>query len=1025
MNLSTPKFTSFRPKPKAPEKLPSEENRKEETQHNQRTPITGKSREERRTPPRKKKDDNRDVSARKIYFSDRRGDADIVKYGTLNRYDVPSYRRCGYGNVLGVSGQKIDRDYSTEKKIYMTPLVRPRQKRLLTDKHAMREGQPTLRLIKIEKNHLDTDRDFIALSNTGKRKRSFDGGSSQEDAGYAEVDYRGINEKRDSDIVDEDTYFESDTEVARAHSDVMKRNSELLRATRDNPKDVAAWMSLVDHQESIMKMDRAVSQLSVSDKHTLADLRISTYEEALRKIGDNETSRLKLHAGLLHEAQRYWDDAKLASKWEDVLKKHPHSVALWFGYLDFVQSTFAKFKYGDCHSLFIRALEALQSTGSENSSITSEARKHVFVRLTMLIQEAGYQELALAIWQAVLEFSLLAPHDSFANKLQKFEELWESEAPRIGEPDGKGWRHTMIDDTVPPTCCITLEAHQSSISLFEMFQRREVESMSKLRYPGRSTDDVGEDDPFHTIFFSDLKDYVQSTSTVTTELQVDAFLCFCGLPGLAKIKSRGTWRADQFLQSRVSHSKSVIGSEFGGLQFQEALLLYSQSPLASFQMTSDLLVQQQFSLETCRLDPDFVRNTLQLLAFNTTDNEPIGEYLLAFEAKYFPKEVVRTAKKLLKHRPTSLRLYNVYGLIESRLGNSAKAAQVFGAALTMKVDDTAYADHIELFSSWVWEALQHGSAVEALWRLTSPQGRLQDHTGAWPGSKLQEKALSALRETLEGALLKQNYAAAVPGASLLALFVYLSSGFDVTAALEVHNNLTTWFSSHNLSSSMHAEVHAQAIARFLTYHVTKASIVKPALLRTVLEPFIATFPNNTILLSTYAANEARFSIDDRVRGNMNRMLNISPISDVAIWAFAIHHETLKGEIAGSTSHSIRALYKRATDLNASGAHCPALWKMYLQFELQQLHKERNLRPNKRPRRDGKKNKWETRIEESEDRVKETFYQGLKMLPWCKDFLMIAFTDAGDLFNEEELWRLYRVMMEKELRVYTELDEPEY
>jgi hypothetical protein len=292
-----------------------------------------------------------------------------------------------------------------------------------------------------------------------------------------------------------------------------------------------------------------------------------------------------------------------------------------------------------------------------------------------------------------------------------------------------------------------------------------------------------------------------------------------------------------------------------------------------------------------------------------------------------------------------------------------------------------------------------------------------------PDPYLVEVTRKTLRTCLEDALLKKDYLPAILNTSLLALLTYLSNNCDANAALDVHGNLTSWFTSHKLASSAHAEIHAQAIARLLSYHATHASIVKPALLRTALEPLIAAFPDNTILLSTYAANEARFSIDDRVRGNMHRVLKLSQSSSVTTWAFAIHHETLKGEIAGSTSHSIRALYKRATALDASGAHSPTLWTMYLHFELEQLRKEQSLRPNKRPRRDCKKSRWESRVDEAENRVKETFYQGLKMLPWCKDFIMLAFTDAREVFGEEELWRLYRVMGEKELRVYTEVEEP--
>jgi hypothetical protein len=144
---SAPKFASFRPKPKAPEQPLPEEPRREEKDHRKRKASRETHRDERRSPPREER--HRDESSRKPYFSDRRGDVDIVKYGTPNRYDIPSYRRTGYGNVLGLPDQKIDREYSTDKNIYMAPLVRQRQKRLLTDKHAARQSRRTLRLVKV------------------------------------------------------------------------------------------------------------------------------------------------------------------------------------------------------------------------------------------------------------------------------------------------------------------------------------------------------------------------------------------------------------------------------------------------------------------------------------------------------------------------------------------------------------------------------------------------------------------------------------------------------------------------------------------------------------------------------------------------------------------------------------------------------------------------------------------------------------------------------------------------------------
>lgn len=1021
-STAAPKFASFKAKPKAPEQEqpPPEEPRRKEKEHSRLSSSRGKARADRtRSPPREKQERPREEPHNKLYFSDRRGDLDIVKYGTLNRYDVPRYRRSGYGNVLGVSYQKIDRERSSDQKIYLIPLVRQQQKRLLTDKHVAKESRRILRLVKAAENHqAEAKRDFIALSGNQERKRDGTSGSDG-DVDVPAVDYRGFAEKPDPDKADDpDTYFESDVEASTVNSEVTQKNSRLIRETRDEPGNLQAWLDLIEHQEPMMKLDRAIAELSAADRRNLAGVRISTYEEALRKVGGDEASQIELQVGLLREARRHWDDAKLAAKWQQVLVKHSHSVRLWLGYVDFVQSTFSMFKYEDCRTAFIKAFEALRSASSSNEATTSEARLHLFVRLTAMIQDAGYQELALAVWQACFEFNTLSPQELISNKLDQFEEFWESEAPRIGEPNSKGWKATSIEEAAPPACSVVLENADFSRLSLRAFQRCEAERVSKLRYPGRSTDDVGDEDPFHTIFFSDLKDYIANFPDVSAGMLVDAFLCFCGLPPLVGTEMNGSWWDDPFLQRRYS-AESPKEADSGTLGYQEALSRYLQSPLGKFRMTQDLLVQQTFSLSASRLSQDFIRYALKLLATNSADDgELIGEYLLAVEARHFPLEVAKSAKRLLKDRPSSVRLYNMYGLVEDRLGNSTKANQVFSAALNIK----ASMEHrLELSSSYVWQALRNGDQDEALRRLTDVKAPRKPQTSLSSPDHIRTTQ-AAFQKALEEALLKQDYHCAGLTASHLALLTYISSDCNITPALKVHNNLTAWFASHRLTSSTHAELHAQATARLLAHHATTTSIMKPALLRTSLEPLIATFPSNTLLLSTYAANEARFSIDDRVRGNMHRVLNVSPKSNVVTWAFAIHHETLRGETAGSTAHSIRALYKRATSPDAAGAHCPALWHLYLSFELEQLRKEKSRRVDSRPRKDGKKSKWELKIEDAEGRVRETVYEGLKMVPWCKDFVMRAFGDARGVFGDEELWRLYGVMVEKEMRVYTEVDE---
>lgn len=957
------------------------------------------------------------MSTSKPYFSDRRGDADVLRYGTLNRYDIPPYHRYGHGFVLGLPlGLKIDRESSTYKKIYLKPATHRSQQRLLTDKHANRSGERMLRLVKASGSAPDFDQDFVFLSANGKRKRQ---DSDEDDEPTLEADYRGVEGPKSAEPADPDTQYESDAEVT-IDAEVTRENSKLAHYTKEHPEDVSGWLALIAHQEAMVKLERPSVELTASDRAHLADVRIATYGEALKKIGNDSESQLKLYKGLMKEAERAWDSAKVASKWKDVLAKHPDSIDLWMMYLDFVQSRFTSFKYEECKAVFFKCIESLCMNTKD---VLPAALLHILIRLTSMTHEAGYQELSIAIWQTLLERSILCPEGDAT--MEAFEAFWDSEVPRIGEPQAKGWKHHSSEDEPASVELDPLTEKNSSDSFFEDFQKRETEAMRRLVLPGRASDEVAGDDAFHTIFFDDISPYLKLIpDQIPTRMLVEAFLCFCELPPLSKFAAyQRDWWSDPFLQRHWSLSNP---SRDKSSKFTQMLKRFSDCSSKSFQMTTELLFEQEFAVDGIGLEVDFIRRFLKTLVSDPSSDEAFGEYLLAFELRHYPREAFKTAKRLLKARSSSLRLYNAYGLVEARLGNSDKADQVFRTVLVMQASNSTSPNPkiLELLDSWVWEALRRGERKHALWRLVSPHGSLPaDYTQRQPDDTLIASTRTRLDEISERALLDQEHATAILSTSLSALLVYLTYDCKAERALEIHSHLSIWFTAHKAANSPSAELHAQSMARLLTYHVTHAPIVKPALIRTTLEPLISSFPDNTMLLSLYAANEARFSIDDRVRGLMHKnALQSTEERSVAGWAFAIHYETLKGSIAGSTSHSIRALYKRATEY--SGAHCPALWKTYTQFELAQLVLEETKRPSKKPRRDGKKSKAEIRVDEAKQRVKDTFYAGLRNLPWCKEYIMLAFTDAKHVFSDEEKWRLSRVMLEKEHRLYVELDDEE-
>jgi hypothetical protein len=1054
MASGVPKFASFRPKPKeaaSPEKESQAPEHRERSVKSSRDKSPGRSSRpkkpprdrssERRRKPEKRtreKTPERSIARQedvpraeptphagpsKFFFSDRRGDRDIVRYGSLNRYDVPDYRRFGYGHVLGLSlDWKIDRALSTEKVVVLTSSNRRREERLLTKKHSTREQTRAVRFVN-KSNAADLgdhNRDYIALSTTRKRKRGVD--ESNDDENRPDFDYRGMQDRHASDPADSDAEYESEPGIDALTADVTAHNAMLVRRTKDHPEDLQAWIELVEYQEDMLKMERSSTELRNTDKLHLAEIRISVYEHALKKCNKDDSGQIRLYCGLMTDAARAWNQEQLARKWTEVLVKFPFSVELWLKYLDWIESSFINFRYEACKASFQKCLETMQLSAA---AIDPDRSLYVFCRLTSMIRQAGYEELALATWQALLEYHTLAPLDPMSSTketLQKFEDFWESEVPRIGEDNAKGWRNSTVDDgPVLETNSVSVVTQDPMDATWDDFRKREEDYASKLRNPGRTTDELGGDDPFHTVLFSDIEVFLNLLPRSCEKTAVvSAFLRFCDLPPLRQNDSHNVrYTLDPFLRTGWNEP-----SQEGTSSFTEIIARYMNCPIKKYQTTAKLLFDQSFPGPPRIVDVGFVRKVLKLLLEEIQDGEVIGEYLLALESQYYPTESFKTARRLLKAHPTSLRLYNAYGLVESRRNNPEKANQVFSAALSMQKADTTFStcDSLELFFSWVWEALQRGDGKEALWRLVSPAGKVEKTSGNDdpPNQAALLRAQKSFSDISEQALLATDLPRAALATSLTAMLAYFAGNEKPETALLAFSRLSAWFTSHSMSQSPAAELHAQYIAQFLTLHAQRAPIVKPAFIREALEPLIAIFPDNTILLSLYAANEARFAIDDRVRSIMHQKSKDKNRTIVS-WTFAIHHETLRGEIAGSTSHSIRALYEKAED--DVGAHCPMLWRQHVEFEIAEARKERKKRPGKRPRKDGKRSKEDIRMEEADKRVKDTFFRGLTHLPWCKKYMMMAFTHLGEEFlGPEDLRKVYNVMVEKELRLYVDVEE---
>ncbi len=178
---------------------------------------------------------------------------------------------------------------------------------------------------------------------------------------------------------------------------------------------------------------------------------------------------------------------------------------------------------------------------------------------------------------------------------------------------------------------------------------------------------------------------------------------------------------------------------------------------------------------------------------------------------------------------------------------------------------------------------------------------------------------------------------------------------------------------------------------------------KPSDIRSLLGEAIAQFPHNTVFLSLYAWNEARFRIDDRLRSIVKELVRSGSggtgnkaQDSVVPHFFAIYSELHRTVTLGSNVSTIRSTFERAVESD-SGAHCAGLWKLYFLFE-------------------------HSRYEAG--KAKKVFWRGLRACPWAKDLYMLAFEymRGDEAMDEADLRGIYELLGEKELRVHVRLEE---
>ncbi|KAG9833885.1 DUF1740-domain-containing protein, partial [Aureobasidium melanogenum] len=791
-----------------------------------------------------------------LFVVDLKGDQQNVAYDRLHKYSIPTYHRVGYGGILGLHTRfKIDRAESTLDKV------------LIADKSAISKQVPQRLLLKRQRNQelsalhvhneheLNLTQDFVALSPSADHHDT----KSVDDP---------FNSFKDLDqAVDADPHRFREHEIldvaSAADLQVRQQNVQFVRATKSDPSNLQAWLDLANHQEHLVSPGADAHSLSNVERQTLADMRIAVYEKALKHFPTSEAAkRERLVLGLFHEASVAWDAQKYMSKLQGILQQHPESFPIWSLYLDACQTNPIDFRFEDVKAFFVRSIRTLGLNA--NSGHEPDSRRmvlYLILRYTVFLLDTGYDELSIAIWQALGEYHLFRPEHLASREtghvLTEFEQFWENESPRFGEVGARGWRAVIENDELTSSIQRLPPKDQMSSNLpFKSFAALETNMSKFFQFPGRTMDEAGADDPFHVVLFSDIRDILEATASGLDHYDLlDAILCYLGLPSVGlritpgnDTQPRPEWRSDVFLrhgllQSDFSMNEILFSRMFRGL-------------------SASALEQDASSSSSTQAATHFARRTLSSMVKEFPNDDDLAEYHLAFELSCFPKEATKVAKQILKQRPSSLRLYNACATIEAKLGKFEKAAQIWSGAINMK-DSFSHASQEELvllWRGWIWCDLEANQPQRALSHLAS-FGSSVDLDGSKfvpPTTATLLRLRNAFKDGFEHSLSLADPRLAALNVEMLALVAYLTEPDALQASVDAVNEQCNAAKQKFAHQHVLIELLHQVKAGIVAYHIRQKRAYRPAFVRFELETSIAHFPDNTIFLEMYRDNEVQF-----------------------------------------------------------------------------------------------------------------------------------------------------------------------
>ncbi|GAB7341732.1 hypothetical protein MBLNU457_g0068t2 [Dothideomycetes sp. NU457] len=933
--------------------------------------------------------------------------------------------------------EKIDREHSSLGEVYVSASSQKLPAR--SDVSALRYQRPekerNVKFVKPtpEEQAFDTTNDVVQLSKSKKRKR---GSESPYQTNQYDVDYRSIEGKakpiKRHDESDLESASDSDNNNAAVAEDVLarNRNADLSRKVKDNPSDVDLWLELIEHQVAMVSPGNDLVNFSNAERRTLSDLRLSLFSKAIRLVQD--ASRADLTQLMLVEGAKIWDRETLLQRIRELLGETPHSAQLWMLYMDTIQSNSTRFRYDEIKEALLDTMKRVHMSSNllAKKHPIYDIGVHVLLRVTSFIRDAGYTELSIAIWQAIIHAQLIRSTQpastSSQDLMSDLEQWWDDEGPRFGE-SGYAEKREAPNEPGEAGSEDQDAAALSPEAPFRSFATIEIVQSTNHQFPGRTTDEDGPDDPFHVVFFSDIWPFIEASIPYDPDALINAYLHFFSLPPIPQRNgpspSKLNWRRDAFLQ--IPNPQAYLSSA-------NLTTLLDSTINTSHSITRTLFTPSSFPATLSKPTTAFLTHSLESL-LTLHPSPQLREYYLAFTLAYSPSTASKTARRLLKAQPHAIRLWNAAAVIEAKQERYEKAEQIWEGALGLvrrsQTDEGREAlensvGSMIVIQCWTWSFLERGDREGALRRLVRLKGTAHDVERGEVSTAAKLSVQKYLQEIFDSSN-SSSFATAestVLASELLVLLSYLTATNALPAALDFLHAHSAILEQQTSAKAKHArELLHQFEAHLIYHHIQQKQPYKPLVVREKLQDSIRLYPHNSLFLSLYTKIfRYQSRVDESVRRTIRWPMLAEPgKTTIAGWASVAAYEINRFDAqAGSTAENVRAVFQRALkSVGSPVTHAPLLWMLWFQFE-QAVFERVMLKGDDMGSKYARKE-----IATQLERWKAVFLDGLRCLRWCKNWVLAGLAalnredESG--WDLRDLKRVYNVLHERELRVRVE------